>query len=169
MYISSYPMVAAIYSSTSEKVVYRMSSNKPKSNSLFAPFQVLIIRDVSVLFVGIIIITIAENYHLERNDPDYSVFKIFFEAFSAYGTVGLSLGANGRNESFVYRFSTLSKVVMILIMLTGRHRGLPMDMDITIQLPDMDVSRRTQQLQIRKSLVEDSKGRGFSQSKNSDA
>jgi Trk-type K+ transport system membrane component len=46
--------------------------------------------------VGIIAILISESEKFTGDaglDPDYSVFKVFFEAVSAFGTVGLSLGS----------------------------------------------------------------------------
>lgn len=46
-------------------------------------------------------------------DPDKNLKDIAFECFSAYSTVGLSMGVTAS-------FSSLSKLVLILIMFTGR-------------------------------------------------
>lgn len=59
---------------------------------------------------------------------------------SAYGTVGLSLGTPTDNFSLSGRFKTLSKLVLMAVMLRGRHRGLPNAIDRAILLPnDLDV------------------------------
>lgn len=73
-------------------------------------------------------------------EPWFNIFSVIFEIVSAYGTVGLSLGSSNANFSLVIPFSpisiaeirlsgnfkTLSKLVMMVVMLRGRHRGLPL-------------------------------------------
>ena len=75
-----------------------------------------------------------------------------FELVSAYGTVGLSLGIPDvsftlfarihiltsyfqQNYSFVGAMHPLSKLVVCVVMLRGRHRGLPVAIDRAIMLP----------------------------------
>lgn len=75
-----------------------------------------------------------------------------FELVSAYGTVGLSLGIpdvrswnhlvlcpSSRLEQQNYSFSgalrPLSKLIICLVMLRGRHRGLPVAIDRAVLLP----------------------------------
>ncbi|KAK0530861.1 hypothetical protein OC842_003797 [Tilletia horrida] len=65
----------------------------------------------------------------------FDVFHILFELVSAYGTVGLSTGTPFDNFSLSGRFRTLSKLVVCLVMLRGRHRGLPMAIDRAVLLP----------------------------------
>lgn len=73
---------------------------------------------------------------------DFTVFKVLFEIISAYGTVGLSLGYNGFNTSFTGQFTTISKLVIIAMMIRGRHRGLPYSLDRAIMLPNDKMAQR---------------------------
>lgn len=98
--------------------------------------------DLWFIFLGLFIICIAEGGKLNNQDVRFSVFSILFEIISAYGTVGLSLGYPNTNESFSKKFSTVSKLVMIAMMIRGRHRGLPYALDRAIMLPDADMERR---------------------------
>ncbi|KAF2220493.1 cation transport protein-domain-containing protein [Elsinoe ampelina] len=92
--------------------------------------------DLWYIFLGLFIISIIEGHRIENtNDYGFTMFSILFEIVSAYGTVGLSLGYPGINASFSTEFSTLSKLVIIAMMLRGRHRGLPYALDRAILLP----------------------------------
>jgi hypothetical protein len=84
----------------------------------------------------------AKAYRIIGNaeEPWFNIFSVIFEIVSAYGTVGLSLGSSNANFSYVPlfngstfadirlsgNFKILSKLVMMVVMLRGRHRGLPM-------------------------------------------
>ncbi|KAG8770567.1 low affinity potassium transporter [Ceratobasidium sp. 428] len=65
----------------------------------------------------------------------FDIFAIIFELTSAYGTVGLSLGIPTANYSFSGALKPLSKLVIIAVMLRGRHRGLPHAIDRAVVLP----------------------------------
>ncbi|KAI6120358.1 cation transport protein-domain-containing protein [Pisolithus croceorrhizus] len=65
----------------------------------------------------------------------FNIFTIIFELVSAYGSVGLSLGVPNQNYSFSGSLRPLSKLVIILVMLRGRHRGLPVAIDRAVMLP----------------------------------
>lgn len=98
--------------------------------------------DLWFIVLALFIICIAEGPKLNKNDPRFSVFSILFEIISAYGTVGLSLGYPNVNESLSYKFTTLSKLVIIALMIRGRHRGLPYALDRAIMLPDDLMKKR---------------------------
>ncbi|KAG8745159.1 low affinity potassium transporter [Ceratobasidium sp. 414] len=80
---------------------------------------------------------------VDTGKPWFDIFTIIFELTSAYGTVGLSLGIPTENVIGVtnrmlcyqanYSFSgalkPLSKLVICVVMLRGRHRGLPHAID----------------------------------------
>ncbi|KAF8161298.1 cation transport protein-domain-containing protein [Crassisporium funariophilum] len=65
----------------------------------------------------------------------FNIFTILFELVSAYGTVGLSLGIPTQNYSLVGSFRPLSKLIVCLVMLRGRHRGLPVAIDRAVMVP----------------------------------
>ncbi|KAH0301291.1 potassium transport protein TRK1/TRK2, partial [Aureobasidium melanogenum] len=69
------------------------------------------------------------------------MFAVLFEIVSAYGTVGLSLGYPTINASFSAEFATLSKLVIIAMMVRGRHRGLPYALDRAILLPSENLNK----------------------------
>lgn len=104
----------------------------------------LLLRDLSWIFAVLFAICVAESSRIS-NDPNFNIFKILFEIASAYGTVGLSLGYPGAVVSFsgywteyVHLFeltSSFSKVALCVIMLLGRHRGLPDNVDRAVTFP----------------------------------
>ncbi|KAG2732155.1 hypothetical protein G9P44_004572 [Scheffersomyces stipitis] len=98
--------------------------------------------DLWFIFLGLFIMCIAEGGKLNNNDIRFTVFSILFEIISAYGTVGLSLGYTGVNASLSSQFSVISKLVIVAMMVRGRHRGLPYTLDRAIMLPDADMQRR---------------------------
>ena len=54
---------------------------------------------------------------IEQQTP----LKVIFEVFSAFGTVGLSLGSSvNRFCSFSYDLSAIGKLIIIAVMITGR-------------------------------------------------
>lgn len=55
---------------------------------------------------------------------------------SASCNVGLSLGYPGDDRSLSAQFTTFGKVIICLLMLRGRHRGMPSKIDRAIMLPN---------------------------------
>lgn len=109
--------------------------------------------DLWYVFLGLFIIAIAEGPRLQNpNDTAFTLFACLFEIVSAYGTVGLSLGYPNINASFSAEFSVVSKLVVMAMMVRGRHRGLPYALDRAILLPsdslhkkeDVDAAKRMQ-------------------------
>ncbi|ODV97691.1 hypothetical protein PACTADRAFT_83126 [Pachysolen tannophilus NRRL Y-2460] len=91
--------------------------------------------DLWFIFLGLFIICIVEGSRLESGDINFTIFQILFEIVSAYSCVGLSLGYPNTDTSFCAQFSTISKLVIIFMMVRGRHRGLPYALDRAILLP----------------------------------
>lgn len=89
--------------------------------------------DLWYIFLGLFVLCITEGGKIQSND--FSVYSVLFELISAYGTVGLSLGHSGGFESLSSQFSTLGKLVIIAMMIRGRHRGLPYGLDRAVLLP----------------------------------
>lgn len=99
--------------------------------------------DLWFIFLGLFIISIVEGDRVANtNEPAFTTFSILFEIVSAYGTVGLSLGYTGINASFSAEFRTLSKLIIIAMMIRGRHRGLPYALDRAILLPSEKLQQK---------------------------
>ena len=92
--------------------------------------------DMWWLGVALFLVCIIERHELNNANAYYfDIFAIVFELVSAYGTVGLSLGLPFANYSLSGNLSTLSKLVVIAVMIRGRHRGLPVAIDRAVVLP----------------------------------
>jgi hypothetical protein len=89
--------------------------------------------DLWYIFVGLFILAISEGPRLMSGD--IQLFAVLFEVVSAYGTVGLSLGYSAVNASLCSQFSVVGKLVIVAMMIRGRHRGLPYGLDRAILLP----------------------------------
>jgi hypothetical protein len=85
---------------------------------------VLFTRTRTWLFIFIFFIFAFESYHMTPMDENVTEFKIIFEVLSAFGAAGLTTGYPNLKSSFATVLSTPSKVILILTMLIGRHRGL---------------------------------------------
>ena len=101
--------------------------------------------DVWLLGMAVFVITTIEASHFSHSTSQktssdalsYSVFHILFEVVSAYGCVGLSVGLPDRNYSFCGGWHGGSKLLLCLVMIRGRHRGLSAPMDHAVCLhPD---------------------------------
>ncbi|KAK8865865.1 hypothetical protein IAR55_001013 [Kwoniella newhampshirensis] len=91
--------------------------------------------DIWWLGFALWLVCIIERGHIDDDREWFDIFNIVFELVSAYGTVGLSLGVAYDNYSFSGSFRKLSKLVVIAVMLRGRHRGLPVAIDRAVMLP----------------------------------
>jgi potassium uptake Trk family protein len=91
--------------------------------------------DLWFVFLGLFLISVIEGDRISNNlEPGFTVWTVLFEIVSAYGTVGLSLGYPNTNASFSAQLRPLSKLVIISMMVRGRHRGLPYALDRAILL-----------------------------------
>ncbi|KAJ4418037.1 hypothetical protein N0V82_005791 [Gnomoniopsis sp. IMI 355080] len=92
-------------------------------------------HDIWFLVLAVLAISIIETRHFLDDPVTYSVFNVIFEVVSAYGTVGISIGLPNQAYSFSGGWYTGSKLVLCLVMLRGRHRGLPVALDRAVRLP----------------------------------
>ncbi|EPE33949.1 hypothetical protein GLAREA_06962 [Glarea lozoyensis ATCC 20868] len=92
-------------------------------------------HDIWLLIVSILLIVILETPNFARDPITYSVFNIMFEVVSAYGCVGISTGLPDQAYSFSGGWRRASKFILIIVMLRGRHRGLPVALDRAVRLP----------------------------------
>lgn len=99
--------------------------------------------DLWYIFLGFFVICIVEGGRLSNtNEFAFTMFSVLFEIVSAYGTVGLSLGYPTIDASFSAEFRIISKLVIIAMMLRGRHRGLPYALDRAILLPSENLHKK---------------------------
>jgi potassium uptake Trk family protein len=92
-------------------------------------------HDVWWIALALFLITLIETHHSIQDPRTYSVFTILFEIVSGYTTIGISIGLPDQAYSFSGGMYTGSKIIMILVMLRGRHRGLPVALDRAVRLP----------------------------------
>ncbi|OAA36496.1 Potassium transport protein, high-affinity [Metarhizium rileyi] len=146
MYISAFPVAMSIRASNTyeEKSlgIYQADTEEDVSEDsgrsyLVRHLQSQLSFDLWYIFLGIFVLSISEADKIANlKQPAFALFPIFFEAVSAYGNVGLSLGYPGTNASLSTKFSTFGKLVICAMMIRGRHRGLPYALDRAIMLPD---------------------------------
>ncbi|OTB04755.1 hypothetical protein M426DRAFT_320613 [Hypoxylon sp. CI-4A] len=92
-------------------------------------------HDVWWLALALFLITLIETSHSIADPATYSVFTILFEIVSGYTNIGISIGLPDQSYSFSGGLYTGSKIIMIFVMLRGRHRGLPVALDRAVRLP----------------------------------
>jgi hypothetical protein len=142
MYISVFPIAISIrrtnvYEEKSLGVYKKDDAESANENSAMSYVGTHLRRQLSFdlwyVFLGLFILAISEGSRIQAGDFD--MFAVLFEIVSAYGTVGLSLGYTGINASLSAEFTTVGKLVIIAMMIRGRHRGLPYGLDRAILLP----------------------------------
>ncbi|KNC78385.1 hypothetical protein SARC_09179, partial [Sphaeroforma arctica JP610] len=89
--------------------------------------RALLANDMLWLAVSIFLVSLFDNM-MDICD----LFRLIFEVVSAYGTVGLSLSTPDDTGSFVSGMSAFSKLVIMAVMMSGRHRGLPHSLDSAV-------------------------------------
>ncbi|KAK6949393.1 hypothetical protein Daesc_009468 [Daldinia eschscholtzii] len=92
-------------------------------------------HDVWWIALMLFVITLIETSHSLADPVSFSVFNILFEIVSGYTNIGISIGLPDQSYSLSGGMHTGSKIIMILVMLRGRHRGLPVALDRAIKLP----------------------------------
>ncbi|KAK7441785.1 hypothetical protein VKT23_016447 [Stygiomarasmius scandens] len=167
MYIAVYPVAMSIRSTN----VYEEQSlgvfepppededEEPTDLAAYAPRQRVgrylgwhLRRQMSIdiwwLVWAVFLIAIIERGNIMNEDLKwFDLFRVLFELVSAFGGIGLSLGLPSDNFSFAGALKPLSKLIIIVIMVRGRHRGLPVRVDKAVQLPIELVKRNQNQSQ----------------------
>lgn len=143
MYISSYPLVMTLRkTNTYEERSIGLEGGDDSATGIAPHLQKQLAYDIWFQFLAFFLVCIIERGHILRADPGFDVFSVLFEVTSAYGTVGLSTGVPGQDYSLSGSFASLSKVVMLFVMVRGRHRGLPLAIDRSILLPGEELMQR---------------------------
>lgn len=125
MYVAVYPIAISIRSTVIDD---KTNDSTPEK------LRYLMTRDMSVVLSAIFIISIIERDPLSNDsDQNFSMWKVIFEVVSAFGNVGLSLGTqDDPTVSFSSSLGDTGKFFIIVVMLLGKHRGLPHLSDLTI-------------------------------------
>ncbi|KAJ7145738.1 cation transport protein-domain-containing protein [Mycena epipterygia] len=166
MYIAVYPVAMTIRSTN----VYESESlgvfeeppdeedEEPTNLETFAPRERIgryllwhLDRQLSIdiwwLVWGVFLVAVIERHNLlDEEKKWFDMFRILFELVSAFGGIGLSLGLPSDNFSFSGALRPLSKLVIIVIMVRGRHRGLPVGVERAVTLPkELNTDRQGEQ------------------------
>lgn len=137
MYISSLSIVMAVRRTNAyeEQSIGLDSTYLVQGGHIFTHLQNQLAYDLWFLIGAWILICIVERTALMESHPGFLIFNILFEVTSAYGTVGVSTGVPYDAYSLSGAFHKLSKVIMLFVMIRGRHRGLPLAVDRSILIP----------------------------------
>ncbi|KAF7586671.1 low affinity potassium transporter [Aspergillus hancockii] len=143
MYIAIFPIAISIRASNvyEERTLgiydtYRDIDESDGRSYIVSHIQNQLGFDLWYIFLGCFCICTAEAGKIaDTSIPAFSVFSVLFEVVSAYGNVGLSLGYPTVSTSLSGEFTVFSKLVICVMMIRGRHRGLPYKLDRAIVLP----------------------------------
>lgn len=127
----------------------------PESRISFISHQIRgqLSHDLWWLVLAVFVITTIETRHFLEDPITFSVFNVLFEVVSAYGCVGISVGLPTVAYSFSGGWYAGSKIVLCLVMLRGRHRGLPVALDRAVRLPGDGLERDEEEdHRIRRSM-----------------
>ncbi|MCJ1415447.1 hypothetical protein MMC32_001779 [Xylographa parallela] len=152
MHISGLPVILSLRSTnTYEERSIGVKDNVGKSKSgddgsensyISTHLKNQLASDALWLFVAVFLICIIERDGIGLPAPGFSIWAVIFDTVSAFGTVGLSTGVPYDNYSFCGAWFSLSKVILMAVMLRGRHRGLPMAIDRAVLLPGQELMER---------------------------
>jgi Trk-type K+ transport system membrane component len=187
MYISSYPMIASLRQMSEESRQYVSMDEveeevdqslaeatidvKKKSRSFAKQVRTKCMADLWLLSAAIFVMTASESAQISRGQ--FNIFSLIFETCSAFGTVGASLGYPGIYTSLSTVFHPLGKCAVIFVMIAGRHRGLPRNIDRAVNLTamsgeaeiaaDPEVKEYLQAVALACSALESQKRQGITQ------
>lgn len=157
MYIAVYPIAISVRSTNVYEArslgIYKADNDTEDADSpndaasgfrvaIWGPYLCHHVRkqlsfDMWWLALSLFVLCIIEQAPLmaAEDATRFTIFALIFELVSAYGTVGLSLGAPYANYSLSGALRPLSRIVVCAAMLRGRHRGLPLALDRAVLLP----------------------------------
>lgn len=157
-FFTANPSVSSPYPSNSSTATFTSvpADHEGEVNLVSQQVRSQLSHDVWWIIFTIFVITIIETKHSIVDPETYSVFNMMFEVVSAYTNVGLSLGLPNQAYSFSGGLYTGSKVVMVLAMLRGRHRGLPVALDRAVRLPKEQLDDEEEEdAEIRRAISRD--------------
>jgi Trk-type K+ transport system membrane component len=114
---------------------YKPCSEESHTSFISQQIRGQLAHDLWLLVLAVLFIMVIETDHWLTDPVTFSVFNVIFEVVSAYGTVGISVGLPKDAFSFSGGWHTGSKLILCVVMLRGRHRGLPVALDRAVRLP----------------------------------
>lgn len=105
---------------------------------LYEHFYSVFVANTMWLLVFLFLICTIEESKMRNSPVEFSFLKVVFELISAYGSTGYSIGVSNSHLSFSSVFSVYSKIIIIITLIIGRHRGLKLsnrDQNFESQLP----------------------------------
>jgi len=143
MYISSLPLVMSLRQTNNyEEKSIGLDKGEAGGGGLGSHLKAQLAYDIWFQIMAWFLIAIIARGQLNSAAPGFSSFNILFEVTSGYGTVGLSTGIPNQDYSLSAMFHTLSKLLMIPVMIRGRHRGLPYAIDRALLVPGEKLMHR---------------------------
>lgn len=136
MYVSAAPMVSMMQA-TAQTVVAKYVNGEvllvyeEGDGDDTHPFKKYLTSHIRWLGLFFLMIATAEEKVLSTMPP-VNLFDVLFEILSGYGTSGLSMGAPGVPYSLCGEFTAFSKIILIIVKLMGKHRGLPASSDAAL-------------------------------------
>ncbi|GAA5807391.1 hypothetical protein MFLAVUS_000752 [Mucor flavus] len=97
--------------------------------------------DICWVITGIFCICVLEAESIMSPSP-VTIATVIYECVSAFGNVGASTGYPNTATSQAGQYRSLSKLVLIILMYKGRHRGLPASIDRSILLPSDELAQK---------------------------
>ena len=116
-------------------VAARAPRNDQRSTFVRQQLRAQLSHDAWWIALAVFLIMIIEGARFDSNPTVFSCFNVIFEVVSGYGCVGISTGVPWAAFSFCGAWHSLSKLILIAVMIRGRHRGLPVAIDHAVQLP----------------------------------
>ncbi len=111
-------------------------------------------HDIWWLVLAVLVIVTINTSNFLADPVNFSVFNVIFEVVSAYGCVGISVGVPTDAYSFAGSWHTAAKLVLCVVMIRGRHRGLPVALDRAVRLPGETLHREEEEdHRIRRSIT----------------
>ncbi|KAL2075097.1 hypothetical protein VTL71DRAFT_39 [Oculimacula yallundae] len=159
MYVSAFPVTITIRTSNvyeerslgvySASEAFQVDGDRPSTaksgnrDRFFFLHQQLssqISYDAWSIMLALVVIGFLQGS--ERSEDLFPIFPVIFEIFSAYANIGLSMGLSNESYALCGSWKWESQLVLMFLMLRGRHRSLPVSIDRAIQLPDKNLGSR---------------------------
>ena len=155
MYISSLSIVMAVRQTNTyeEQSIGLDSTNLVKGGHLLTHLQNQLAYDLWFVIGAWILICAVERTALMERHPGFLIFNILYEVTSGYGTIGVSTGVPYDAYALSGAFHKLSKVIMMFVMIRGRHRGLPLAIDRSILIPGEELFHRMDEMYNRRTNI----------------